>query len=352
MKRRLDLAMTLVSRPRLIFLDEPTTGLDPRSRRDLWQIVRELLADGVTIFLTTQYLEEADQLAHTVGLLDGGRLVAEGTPAELKAQAGGETLDDVFLALTGHPRHHRRRRRQGDDPMSTMTYAAHDSVTLLRRNLKHLRPLPVADPDDHRDAGGLPAAVRLRLRRHHGRRTARRDWRSDPRADYLHYITPAILVMTVMSVANSTAILVAKDSTEGIIDRFRTMPIARSAPLTGHVLAALAQTILAVFVVLAIALALGYRGGASLAGWVGAAGMIVLMGWAVTWLSVALGLASGSVEAASNAPMPLILLPFLSSAFVPTDSMPAGTGLVRRAPAVHPDDRDAARLPRRTRPGF
>ena len=65
MKRRLDLAMTLVSRPRLIFLDEPTTGLDPRSRRDLWQIVRELLADGVTIFLTTQYLEEADQLAHT-----------------------------------------------------------------------------------------------------------------------------------------------------------------------------------------------------------------------------------------------------------------------------------------------
>ena len=102
MKRRLDLAMTLVSRPRLIFLDEPTAGLDPRSRRDLWQIVREMLADGVTIFLTTQYLEEADQLAHTVGLLDGGRLVATGTPAELKDQAGGETLDDVFLALTGH----------------------------------------------------------------------------------------------------------------------------------------------------------------------------------------------------------------------------------------------------------
>ena len=102
MKRRLDLAMTLVSRPRLIFLDEPTTGLDPRSRRTMWAIVRELLSDGVTVFLTTQYLEEADQLAHTVGLLDDGRLVAEGTPAELKAQAGGETLDDVFLALTDH----------------------------------------------------------------------------------------------------------------------------------------------------------------------------------------------------------------------------------------------------------
>jgi ABC-2 type transport system ATP-binding protein len=86
----------------VIFLDEPTTGLDPRSRRDLWQIVRELLREGVTILLTTQYLDEADQLADTVGLLDEGRLVATGTPAELKAHAGGETLDDVFLALTGH----------------------------------------------------------------------------------------------------------------------------------------------------------------------------------------------------------------------------------------------------------
>ena len=83
MKRRLDLAMTLVSGPRLIFLDEPTTGLDPRSRRDLWGIVRELVADGVTVFLTTQYLEEADRLADRSGVLDGGRLVAAGTAAEL-----------------------------------------------------------------------------------------------------------------------------------------------------------------------------------------------------------------------------------------------------------------------------
>ena len=87
----------------MIVLDEPTTGLDPRSRRDLWQVVRDLVTDGVTVLLTTQYLEEADQLAHTVGVLDRGRIVADGTPAALKAQAGGETLDDVFLALTGHP---------------------------------------------------------------------------------------------------------------------------------------------------------------------------------------------------------------------------------------------------------
>ncbi|MBF6507527.1 ATP-binding cassette domain-containing protein [Nocardia farcinica] len=89
MRRRLDIAMTLISRPRIIFLDEPTTGLDPRSRRGTWQLIRELVADGVTIFLTTQYLEEADQLADRIAVLDGGRIVAEGTAAELKSRIPG-----------------------------------------------------------------------------------------------------------------------------------------------------------------------------------------------------------------------------------------------------------------------
>ncbi len=89
MRRRLDLAMTLVGDPRLIFLDEPTTGLDPRSRRTMWQIIRELAADGVTIFLTTQYLEEADQLADRVAVLDHGHIVTDGTPDELKRRIPG-----------------------------------------------------------------------------------------------------------------------------------------------------------------------------------------------------------------------------------------------------------------------
>jgi len=89
MRRKLDLAMTLVTKPQIIFLDEPTTGLDPRSRRTVWNIVRELVADGTTIFLTTQYLEEADQLADKVAVLDHGRVVAEGTPDELKRQVPG-----------------------------------------------------------------------------------------------------------------------------------------------------------------------------------------------------------------------------------------------------------------------
>ncbi len=101
MKRRLDLAMSLVITPEVLFLDEPTTGLDPRSRMAVWDAVTTLVDEGVTVLLTTQYLEEADRLANRIAVIDGGHVVAQGTAAELKAHAAVETLDEVFLAVTG-----------------------------------------------------------------------------------------------------------------------------------------------------------------------------------------------------------------------------------------------------------
>ena len=95
MKRRLDLGLALVHQPRLLFLDEPTTGLDPQSRAALWDEVRRLAGEGVTVFLTTQYLEEADVLADRVGIIDLGKIVAEGTPAELKAEIGRRSVEAV-----------------------------------------------------------------------------------------------------------------------------------------------------------------------------------------------------------------------------------------------------------------
>jgi ABC-2 type transport system ATP-binding protein len=139
MRRRLDLAMTLVGNPSVIFLDEPTTGLDPRSRRTMWQIIRELVTDGVTIFLTTQYLDEADHLADYVAVLDHGRIVAEGTPAELKRRIPGghiqlqfAELDALRAAVSMIP------NATPDDDQLIMQVPGDGSIASLRRVLDEL----------------------------------------------------------------------------------------------------------------------------------------------------------------------------------------------------------------------
>jgi ABC-2 type transport system ATP-binding protein len=139
MRRRLDLAMTLVGTPRLIFLDEPTTGLDPRSRRTMWDSIRDLVRDGVTIFLTTQYLDEADELADRIAVLDHGRIVAEGTPTELKRRIPGGHIQLQFAdhpALDAAAKLLQATSRDDDD--LTMQVAGDGSVAGLRRLLRQL----------------------------------------------------------------------------------------------------------------------------------------------------------------------------------------------------------------------
>ncbi len=144
------------------------------------------------------------------------------------------------------------------------------------------------------------------------------------REAYLAYLVPGILIMTVASVALGTAIAVATDMTGGILARFRTMDVAPTAVLTGHVVGALLRTGFALAVVVALAVLLGYRPAAGVSGWLAVVGLLGLLGLALTWVTVGLGLAADSVETASNTPMFLVLLPFVSSGFVPTDAMPAG----------------------------
>jgi ABC-2 type transport system permease protein len=144
------------------------------------------------------------------------------------------------------------------------------------------------------------------------------------RSDYLVFITPGILIMTVASVALGTAISTATDMTSGIIARFRTMDVARVSVLTGHVLGAVIKTDVAVVIVTAFAFLIGFRSDAGPLGWLAALGLVTLMAFALTWLTVGMGLAADSVETASNTPMFLVILPFISSGFVPTDAMPTG----------------------------
>jgi ABC-2 type transport system permease protein len=147
---------------------------------------------------------------------------------------------------------------------------------------------------------------------------------SGGRAAYVGYVTPGIILMTVAAAAQGTAISVAMDMTEGIVARFRTMAIARVSVLTGHVVGSMIQTMLSMAVVIGVALLIGFRPTAGLLDWIATVGVLALVTFALTWLSVALGMVTKSVETASNLPMPLTLLPFLGSGFVPTDSMPTG----------------------------
>ncbi|TDD34058.1 ABC transporter permease [Actinomadura sp. KC06] len=200
--------------------------------------------------------------------------------------------------------------------MSTLPLAARDSSTMVRRQLKRLLRYPSMTVQL------LVTPVVLLLLFVYVFGGALGAGIGGGRDTYVDYVVPGILLMAATMAATGTAVMVATDMTEGIIARFRTMRISRASVLTGHVVASVVQQLLGMAAVIGAALAMGFRPNATAVEWLAATGLLTLFVVAVTWLSVALGLKSPTPEAASNAPMPLVFLPFLGSGFVPTDSMP------------------------------
>jgi ABC-2 type transport system ATP-binding protein len=153
MRRRLDLASALTGHPRILFLDEPTTGLDPRSRLALWDVIRERVREGTTILLTTQYLEEADALAHSIAVVDAGRIVARGTADDLKAQIGGERIEVVVRDRADIPRAMELLRREGegdctvDEQTRRLTVPAQGGARRLAEVINELDALGIAIDD-------------------------------------------------------------------------------------------------------------------------------------------------------------------------------------------------------------
>ena len=153
MRRRLDLASALIGRPRLLFLDEPTTGLDPRSRLGMWDVIRGLVREGTTLLLTTQYLEEADELADTIAVVDHGRIIARGTADELKAQVGGERIEVVVRDRTAIPKavevltHALGEAPMLDEHTRRLTVAAHGGAQRLVEVVRELDEATIAIDD-------------------------------------------------------------------------------------------------------------------------------------------------------------------------------------------------------------
>jgi ABC-2 type transport system permease protein len=203
--------------------------------------------------------------------------------------------------------------------MSALPYVVSDSATMLRRNLRHMRRYPSLTLF----IAGFPVVfLLLFVYVFGGALGAGLGGVVGGREAYIAYVVPGILIVTVAGAAQGTAISIAMDMAEGIIARFRTMAITRTSVLTGHVVGSIIQTMLALVIVLVVALLIGFRPTTGPVEWLAAVGILVLTALAVTWLSVALGMSTKSVETASNLPMFLIILPFLSSGFVPTDTMP------------------------------
>ena len=204
--------------------------------------------------------------------------------------------------------------------MTTLAYTLSDSRVMLRRNLKHQMRYPSLTLM----LVGTPIVLLLLFVYVFGGQLGAGLGAHQGRHAYLDYVVPGLLIITVASAVQGTSIMVATDMTTGIIDRFRTMAIARASVLTGHVLGSLIQTLAGIGILIGFAFVLGFRSSAGPLEWLAAIGILTLFAFALIWLAVALGLAAKCVETASNTPMILLLLPFFGSGFVATATMPPG----------------------------
>ena len=310
MRRRLDLAMSLIGEPQVVFLDEPTTGLDPQARLEVWAAVRELAGRGTTVLLTTQHLEEAEQLAERIAILHGGRIIVEGTLAELKAAAAAG--DGGVRRAAAQPRGRVPRRGRGRRWCGCGGGAMRDTVVLLGRSLRHV----TRSLDTIITTAVMPIAFLLLFVYVFGGAI------ETGTGSYVDYLLPGILLITVATGISYTGFRLHLDMRSGIFERFQSMPIARSAVLWAHVLTSLVANLVSLVVVVLVALLMGFRSGAGVAAWLAVLGILVLFTLALTWLAVVPGLTAQSVDGATAFSYPLVFLPFISSAFVPTGTMP------------------------------
>ena len=432
MRRRLDLASSLLTRPRVLFLDEPTTGLDPRSRNEIWAVVRELVREGTTLLLTTQYLEEADQLAEQIAVIDHGRMIAQGTGSELKDRVGGQilelelvnaaerdnaraalagigcgepepgerlaqltlpaprdglemiveaasalrkaeiavsdlglrrpTLDDVFLQLTGAPPSENGAGAEaatGDgqpDPTSLGPRAARapaaqppvarrpspwrrlspgelragftDARVVSGRNLRHF----VRQPDLLVFSTIQPIMFVLLFTYVFGGAISHS---LPPGVSYIDYLLPGILVQSVTFRASQTAVGLSDDLKLGVIDRFRSMPMARSAVLIGRATADLVRNVLIIVLMIIVGYIIGFRFQAGVAQALVCIALVSAFGLALSWIFAFVALTVRSAEAAQTAGF-VILFPlvFASSVFVPVSTLPSWLQAVAKGSPV------------------